>query len=164
MALAQQHANVFVTRTFSKIYGLAAERIGWGYAHPAIIDALHRIRAPFNVTTAGQAAAIAAVRDRAWVETSRAHNRQWREWLAGEIAAMGNSGLRAVPSKANFILILFEGEVTAEMALKRLMEHGYATRWLPGQGLPHGLRITIGTEKQMRDVATVLRELTMVVA
>ncbi|EQB06577.1 histidinol-phosphate aminotransferase [Sphingobium quisquiliarum P25] len=157
MELAKNAPNVLVTRTFSKIYGLAAERIGWGYASAEIIDALHRIRAPFNVTTAGQAAAIAAIGDSAWVEASRAHNRQWREWLAAEVASLSNHGLRAVPSKANFLLILFNGRLTAEAAMRGLWDEGFATRWLPGQGLPSGLRITIGTEEQMRAVAAKLR-------
>ncbi|WP_411269205.1 histidinol-phosphate transaminase [Sphingobium sp. SCG-1] len=155
--LARTASNVFITRTFSKIHGLAAERIGWGYATREVVDVLHRIRAPFNVTTAGQAAAIAAVGDDKWVQASRTHNRQWREWLAGEIAAMSNHGLRVVPSKANFLLILFEGRLTAEAALNGLMAEGYATRWLPGQGLPDALRITIGTEAQTRDIARILR-------
>ena len=157
IALAKSAPNVLVTRTFSKIHGLAAERIGWGYASAEIIDALHRIRAPFNVTTAGQAAAIAAIGDSGWVDASRTHNRQWREWLAGEIASLSNHGLRAVPSKANFLLILFEGKLTAEAAMKGLWDEGYATRWLPGQGLPNGLRITIGTAEQVRAVAAKLR-------
>ena len=157
IALAKNAPNVLVTRTFSKIHGLAAERIGWGYASAEIIDALHRIRAPFNVTTAGQAAAIAAIGDSGWVDASRTHNRQWREWLAGEIASLSNHGLRAVPSKANFLLILFEGKLTAEAAMKGLWDEGYATRWLPGQGLPNGLRITIGTAEQVRAVAAKLR-------
>lgn len=155
--LARNAANVLVTRTFSKIYGLAAERIGWGYASAEVIDVLHRIRAPFNVTTAGQAAAIAAIDDTAWVDASRAHNAQWRDWLAGEVASLSNHGLRAVPSKANFLLILFDGALTAEAAMKGLWDEGYATRWLPGQGLPNGLRITIGTEEQTRAVAAKLR-------
>jgi histidinol-phosphate aminotransferase len=157
LELAKTASNVLVTRTFSKIYGLAAERIGWGYASAGIIDALHRIRAPFNVTTAGQAAAIAAVKDQAWVEASRTHNRQWRQWLADEVASLSNHGLRAVPSKANFILILFDGKLSAEAAMKGLWDEGFATRWLPGQGLPNGLRITIGTEDQVRAVAAKLR-------
>jgi histidinol-phosphate aminotransferase len=157
LELAKSAANVLVTRTFSKIYGLAAERIGWGYASAEIIDALHRIRAPFNVTTAGQAAAIAAMKDQAWVEASRSHNRQWRQWLADEVASLSNHGLRAVPSKANFLLILFDGKLTAEAAMKGLWDEGFATRWLPGQGLPNGLRITIGTEEQVRAVAAKLR-------
>jgi histidinol-phosphate aminotransferase len=159
LALAMTEANVLVTRTFSKIHGLAAERIGWGYAHPSVIDALHRIRAPFNVTTAGQQAAIAAVGATDFVEATRAHNTRWLRWFEGEIAALSNKGLRAVPSRANFSLVLFEGELTAEVAYKGLMDAGYIVRWLPGQGLPHGLRITIGTEEETRGVAAALRAL-----
>lgn len=159
LALAMTAPNVLVTRTFSKIHGLAAERIGWGYASAAIIEAMHRIRLPFNVTTAGQHAAIAALGDTGFVAASRAHNAQWRAWLAGEIAAMGNQGLRAVPSEANFLLVLFEGAVSAEQAYRALMARGYIVRWLPNQGLPHGLRITIGTEEQTRGLAAALREI-----
>jgi histidinol-phosphate aminotransferase len=157
LELAKTASNILVTRTFSKIYGLAAERIGWGYGSPEVIDILHRIRAPFNVTTAGQAAAIAAIGDSEWVTFSRTHNARWRDWLASEVAALSNHGLRAVPSKTNFLLILFDGKLTAEAAMKGLWDEGYATRWLPGQGLPNGLRITIGTKAQNRAVAAKLR-------
>jgi histidinol-phosphate aminotransferase len=160
MGLAKNTANVFVTRTFSKIYGLAAERIGWGYASADVIDMLHRIRAPFNVTTAGQAAAAAAIADHEWVEHSRTHTKRWREWLEGEVASLSNHGLRAVPSRCNFLLVLFDGKLTAEAAMKGLWEEGFATRWLPGQGLPNGLRITIGTKAQTRAVAAKLRAMT----
>lgn len=158
LMLAMTEPNVLVTRTFSKIYGLAAERIGWGYAAAPIIEAMHRIRLPFNITTAGQHAAIAAVHDEAFVEAARAHNATWRGWLAGEIGSMGNHGLRVVPSRANFLLVLFEGAVTAEVAYAGLMARGYIVRWLPGQGLPHGLRITIGTESETRGLAVALRD------
>ncbi|MGC6330333.1 histidinol-phosphate transaminase [Rhizorhabdus sp. FW153] len=157
--LAQSASNVLVTRTFSKIYGLAAERIGWGYASAPVIDALHRIRAPFNVTTAGQMAAIAALGDTDFVTRSREHNLRWRDWFEAEIASLGNKGLRAVPSKANFSLVLFEGKLTAEAAYKGLMDAGYIVRWLPGQGLPHGLRITIGTEEEITGLTAALRRL-----
>ncbi|KQX25518.1 MULTISPECIES: histidinol-phosphate transaminase [unclassified Sphingomonas] len=159
LALARSAPNVLVTRTFSKIYGLAAERIGWGYAGAPVIEALHRIRAPFNVTTAGQMAAIAALGDTGFVERSRAHNARWRAWFEGEIAGLGNQGLRTVPSKANFSLVLFEGELTAEQAYKGLMDAGYIVRWLPGQGLPQALRITIGTEEEIRGLMAVIRTL-----
>ncbi len=155
--LARTASNVLVTRTFSKIYGLAAERIGWGYASAEVIDILHRIRGPFNVTTGGQAAAVAAIGDAAWVEASRTHNNRWRAWLAGEVAALSNHGLRAVPSKANFLLVLFNGRLTAEAAMKGLWDEGFATRCLAGQDLVNGLRITIGTEEQVRAVAAKLR-------
>jgi len=157
--LAMGAPNVLVTRTFSKIFGLAAERIGWGYASTAIIDAMHRIRAPFNVTTAGQQAAIAALADTDFVDSSRAHNDAWLAWFTAEIGALGNFGLRAVPSRANFLLVLFEGALTAEQAYHGLMDAGYIVRWLPGQGLANGLRITIGTEDEIRGVATALRAL-----
>lgn len=159
LALAASHPNVLVTRTFSKIYGLAAERIGWGYAAAPVIDALHRIRAPFNITIAGQAAAVAAIGAQDFVAASREHNQRWRAWLADQVAALGNQGLRAVPSHANFLLVLFEGAVRAETAYHALMSRGYIVRWLPGQGLPEGLRITIGTEEEVRGVAQALREI-----
>jgi histidinol-phosphate aminotransferase len=157
--LARTTSNVLVTRTFSKIFGLASERVGWGYGAPAMIDAMHRIRAPFNFSTAAQKAAVAALGDHVFVERSYSHNRQWRSWFADQIGALGNKGLRAVPSKANFQLVLFEGDVTAEAAYKALMERGYIVRWLPGQGLPHGLRITIGTEDEIQGVAAAIREI-----
>lgn len=159
LALAEAFPNVLVTRTFSKVHGLAAERIGWGYGPAEVVNAIHRIRMPFCLTTAGQRAAIAAIRDHGFVLHSRDHNRRLREWFEGEIAAMGNLGLRAVPSKANFSLVLFEGALTGEAAYKGLMERGYITRWLPNQGLGHGVRITIGTEDDMRSIARALREM-----
>ncbi len=159
MVLAETHANVLVTRTFSKIYGLAGERIGWATGHSDMIADLNRIRGPFNVTSSGQAAATAAVSDQAFVERSRDHNLRERARLAVTVDALGNHGLRALPSQANFLLILFEGAVTAEQAHHALAREGYATRWLPGQGLPHGLRITIGTAAQMDDVARILRDI-----
>lgn len=159
MTLAKTTPNVLVTRTFSKIYGLAAERIGWGYASAAIIEAMHRIRLPFSITIAGQNAAIAALGDQDFVEHSRSHNAKWRAWLADEIAKLGNAGLRAKNSKANFLLVLFEGKVSAETAYKGLMDAGYIVRWLPNQGLANGLRITIGTEEETRGVADALRRI-----
>ena len=160
LALAENAPNVLVTRTFSKIHGLAAERIGWAYGPAPVIQAMHKIRAPFNVSTAGQHAAIAALDADDFVIASHDHNLRWRRWLEGEIGALGNFGLRAVPSKANFILVLFEGRLTAEAAYQGLMETGYIVRWLPGQKLPHALRITIGTEDETRGVAATLRALT----
>ena len=159
MALAETAANVLVTRTFSKMYGLAAERIGWGYASAEIIAAMHRIRLPFSITIAGTAGAIAALGDAGFVDHTRAHNDTWRRWFSDEVAKLGNAGLRAIPSQANFVLVLFEGTLTAEVAYKGLMDAGYIVRWLPGQGLPHGLRITIGTEEETRGVAAALRDL-----
>lgn len=159
LGLAETKANVLVTRTFSKIHGLAAERIGWGYAAADIIGAMNRIRLPFNVTTAGQDAALAALAADDFVAASREHNAKWRQWLSDEMNALGNHGLRVVPSHTNFLLVLFEGKVTAEQANSALMDKGYAVRWLPGQGLVNGLRITVGTEAETRGLAQAMREI-----
>ncbi len=158
LELARTKSNVIVTRTFSKIHGLAAERIGWGYGPVEAIDAMHRIRAPFCVTSAGQEAAIAALGAADFIEASRTQNATWRAWFNDEIAKLGNAGLRAVPSKANFVLVLFEGAISAETAYKALMARGYIVRWVPGQGLPQGLRMTIGTEAETRGLIAALRE------
>ncbi len=159
LALAAAHDNVLVTRTFSKIFGLAGERIGWATGASAIVATLNRIRGPFNVTNNGQATALAALADQDFLAHSREHNRAERERFVAKLAALGNHGLRALPSEANFVLVLFEGALTAEAALDGLAERGTIVRWLPGQGLPHALRITVGTAEQMDLIAEVLREL-----
>ncbi|MCT2400346.1 histidinol-phosphate transaminase [Novosphingobium mangrovi (ex Huang et al. 2023)] len=159
MALAAAHENVLVTRTFSKIFGLAGERIGWGTGAPGIVATLNRIRGPFNVSSTGQAMAAAALGDMAFVERSRVHNRDERARFVEQIEAMGNHGLRALPSQANFVLVLFEGALTAEAAFEGLAARGYIVRWLPNQGLPHALRITIGHSHDMDVIAAGLREM-----
>ena len=148
-----------MTRTFSKIYGLAGERIGWATGAPQIVDVFNRIRGPFNVTTSGQAAAVAALGDQEFVVRSREHNAVELARFTAAVEALGNHGLRPIPSKANFLLILFEGEVSAAEALEAIGEAGYAVRHLPGQGLPHALRITIGHRSDMDAIANVLRDL-----
>ena len=157
LALARTASNVLVTRTFSKIFGLAGERVGWAAGHRDIIATLGSIRGPFNTSVSAQVMAAAAMQDIDFVQNARAHNRKWRAWLTEEIAALGNHGVRAVPSHANFLLVLFEGEKSAQGALEALAEAGYAVRHLPGQGLPHALRITIGTEEDNRAVVAALR-------
>lgn len=158
-ALAREHENVLITRTFSKIYGLAAERIGWGYAAPGIVETLNRIRAPFNVTSAGQAAAIAALEDQDFVAASRAHNEEWRSWMEREITALSNHGLSFVPSAGNFLLVLFEGPLGAQDVNAKLMQAGFAVRYLGGQGLTNALRITVGSEAENRGMMDALRQI-----
>lgn len=157
--LAAVHENVLVTRTFSKIYGLAGERVGWGTGPHHIVDALNRIRGPFNVTASAQRAAVAALADQDFVERSRQHNAATRARFTAAVEPLGNHGLRALPSEANFVLVLFEGALSAEAAHDGLAERGYATRHLPGQGLPNALRITIGTAEQMDEVVAALRDM-----
>ncbi len=155
-ALADRYGNVLVTRTFSKAYGLAGERIGWATGAPALIDAINRLRGPFNVSLAGQSAALAALGDQDFVAQSARGNRAARTDFEAAIAALGNHGLRAIPSHANFVLVLFEGALSAAGARGALEAGGYAVRHLPGQGLGHALRITIGTQNQMKEVATII--------
>lgn len=157
LELAARASNVLVTHTFSKIYGLAGERIGWGTGHADIVDMLNRIRGPFNLSNTAQAAGLAAMHDQAFVVASREHNRAERARFVEKLEALGNHGVRPLPSKANFVLILFEGKVSAEDVYLGLMDHGYITRWLPGQGLPKALRITIGTAQQMDEIAGAIR-------
>ncbi len=157
MALAAEHDNVLVTRTFSKIYGLAGERIGWGTGAPGLIETLNRIRLPFNVSSTGQAMAVVALGDQDFLAQSHAHNLSERARFVEKVEALGNHGLRPLPSQANFVLILFEGALSAEAAYEGLMERGYIVRWLPGQGLPQALRITIGAREDMDAIAEGLR-------
>lgn len=159
LTLAAAHDNVLVTRTFSKIFGLAGERIGWATGAPGIVATLNRIRGPFNVSSTGQAMAEAALADTAFVEASRVHNRDERARFVAKLEALGNHGLRPLPSQANFVLTLFEGALTAEAAFEGLADRGYIVRWLPGQGLPQALRITIGKSADMDAIAEALREM-----
>ena len=159
MELAAAHENVLVTRTFSKIYGLAGERIGWATGAPGIVATLNRIRGPFNVSSTGQAMALAALDDPEFVERSRHHNRVERARFVQAINALGNHGLRPVPSQANFVLVLFEGALTAEAAFSGLADRGYIVRWLPGQGLPQALRFTIGHAQDMDAITSALAEM-----
>jgi histidinol-phosphate aminotransferase len=159
LALAQTAPNLIVTRTFSKIHGLAAQRIGWAVAPLPIIAAMERVRGPFNVTTTGQAAAVASLADDAHIAMVRRETIRLREWLAGEIAALGNAGLRAIPSAGNFILIEFpeNGPVNAAACNDWLLERGIICRYLAVQAMPRCLRVSIGTETETRTAAAALR-------
>lgn len=157
--LAAAQENVLVSRTFSKAYGLAAERVGWVTGSAHLIDLVNRLRGAFNVSVSGQKAALAALDDQAFVAASREHNTRERARLADAIAGLGNHGISASPSEANFLLVHFDGAVSAAAALEALSDAGYAVRHLPSQGLPNALRITIGTSEAVSDVIATLRRL-----
>jgi len=144
--------NVVMLRTFSKIYGLAGLRLGWAYCPPGIADALNRVRGPFNTSAPAQAAALAALEDEAHEEKSRAHNRLWRDWLAGALTA---AGYRVHPSVGNFLLVEFTDADAADVFLK---SRGLIMRKMGGYGLPHCLRITIGSEAETRATAAALAD------
>jgi histidinol-phosphate aminotransferase len=149
--------NVVMCRTFSKIYGLAALRLGWLYGPAHIVDAVNRIRGPFNVNLPAIAAGIAAIQDSAHVEMSREHNTRWLAWLTEEI---GKLGLQVTPSVANFVLIHFpttDGR-SAKDADAFLTARGLILRQVGAYKLPNALRMSVGTEEANRLVIAALAE------
>jgi histidinol-phosphate aminotransferase len=157
LTLAQSANNVVISRTFSKVYGLAAARLGWMYGAPEIIDAMNRIRGPFNVSTAAMHAGVAALNDDAHLKTAIAHNAKWRDWLTQHITALG---FAVTPSKANFILIHFhaEGAHSAANADAYLSDRGLILRRVSAYGLPDCLRLTVGSEEACRAVVLALTQ------
>jgi histidinol-phosphate aminotransferase len=146
-----------MTRTFSKIHGLAALRLGWMYGPAHVIDAINRIRGPFNVNAPAIAAGIAAIEDAAHQDRSREHNTEWLAWLTEEIAKLG---LHVTPSAANFVLIHFPPDKgrTAADANAFLMKRGLILRQVGAYKLPNALRMSVGTEEANRLTVTALAE------
>jgi histidinol-phosphate aminotransferase len=155
--LAGSAPNVVMTRTFSKIYGLAGLRIGWCYGPAEVIDALNRIRGPFNVSSPAIAAGVAALSDRAHLDRSIAHNDEWRDTLGHEIAALG---LEVTPSVGNFVLIHFPGGrgKRAPDADAFLLQRGLVLRRVDAYGLPNALRMTVGSAEANRATVAALRD------
>jgi histidinol-phosphate aminotransferase len=149
--------NTVMTRTFSKIYGLAALRIGWAYCPPATADVLNRVRGPFNLSSAAQAAGEAALGDIGQIAASRDHNSVWMPWLSDRLAGLG---LTVMPSVANFILVRFPSVKghDASSAMAYFVENGVVPRETSGYGLSDCLRITIGREDEVRAVAAIAAE------
>lgn len=157
MELVATSGNTVMTRTFSKIHGLAALRIGWAYCPQPVVDAIERIRGPFNLSTPAILAGAAAMEDVAHMEAAVRHNDRWLAWLSDEIRALG---LEVTPSVANFLLIHFpaEGERGAEACDLFLKSRGLILRRVAGYGLPNCLRLTVGTEDECRAVVAALAE------
>lgn len=149
-ALVEARDNVFMSRTFSKIYGLGGMRVGWGYGPQAVIDVVNRIRGPFNLSAAALAAAEAAVRDTQHTEKCRIENARWRDWLSNKLAELG---VPSDTSTANFILARFTNEAEASACDDHLRSQGIIVRKVAGYGLPNCLRITVGDESACRRVA-----------
>lgn len=156
LELARESRNVVMTRTFSKIYGLAALRVGWAYLPAEVADVLHRIRGAFNVNAAAQAAAVAALSDVAHVDASRTHNDIWLAWLMRELAALG---LKVQPSVANFLLVRFPAAPRDAAAAEAFLAgRGILVRGMAAYGLGDSLRMTVGTEEENRLLLSALRE------
>ena len=154
--LVEAADNVVMVRTFSKI-GLGGARLGWMYGPLHIVDAVNRVRGPFNVNATAIEAGIAAIRDREHIARSVAHNEQWLAWLTEEF---GKLGLRVTPSVGNFLLIHFpeDAKHSAARADDYLTARGYILRRVAGYGFPNALRMTVGTEEANRGVIAALTE------
>jgi histidinol-phosphate aminotransferase len=150
--LLDSHPNLVILRTFSKIYGLAALRIGYGFMHPAVIAQLHKVRGPFNTNRLAQAAALAALSDTGFVAACRDANSQGRTYLSRAVADLG---LSCYPSQGNFILIHLP-EAGTDVA-QRLLRCGVIVR--PGEqlGVPRSIRVTVGTAEENAEFVDALR-------
>jgi len=149
LELVDDGGNTVMTRTFSKIYGMGGLRLGWAYCPAAVADVLNRVRNPFNVASAAQAAGLAAFADTEFVAKVKAHNDEWLPRTLREVRALG---FEAPPSVGNFVLVRFpaaEGRdaLAADAFLKA---RGLIARRMAGYGLPDALRVTIGRADEMR--------------
>jgi histidinol-phosphate aminotransferase len=155
--LAATCENVVMTRTFSKIHGLANLRIGWAYGPAYVVDALNRMRGPFNLNGPALAAGVASLADTAHIERAIEHNARWLPWLSREIAALG---IEVTPSVGNFILLRFDeapGRGAKEVDAF-LSARGFILRSVAAYGLPDCLRLTVGSEEANRGVVAALAE------
>ncbi len=155
IALVESSTNVVMTRTFSKIYGLAGLRLGWAYCPPQIADVLNRIRGPFNVSAPAIAAGAAAMKDDNFIQQAALHNAKWLAWVTAEIEALG---LKVTQSVGNFVLVHFAAAEKAAAADVFLVARGIIIRKVDAYGLPQALRISIGSEDANRAVIKALSE------
>ncbi len=157
LEMARKFPNVVMTRTFSKLYGLAGLRIGWMYGPEAVCNVINRIRGPFNTSLMQQLVGIAALKDREHFWAAVRHNDQWLPWITAEIR---KAGLTVDDSVANFVLIHFpaEGEKTAAKADEFLCQNGIILRPVVNYGLPCALRMSVGTEEQNRLAVSLLQQ------
>ncbi len=154
MSFVDQHENLVVTRTFSKIFGMAGLRLGWCYTNHKVIDVLNRIRAPFNVSVAAQHAGIAALSNENWTKKSHQHNRLLSEWFKEQLAELG---LLTIPCWSNFALVKFSN---AHAIYQYLGQRGIIVRPMTSYNLPEYIRISIGLEEEMRELISLLKEIT----
>ena len=148
--------NVVMTRTYSKIFGLAALRLGWAYCPAHVADVLNRVRGPFNISAPAIAAGVAAIEDHEFVERAVAHNETWLPWVTKHISDLG---LEVTPSVGNFVLVHFPRDERhhAHAADAFLQDHGFVVRRMDAYGLPGALRITVGTEEANRGLVSCLK-------
>jgi histidinol-phosphate aminotransferase len=155
LKFVRQGRNLIVLRTFSKIHGLASVRLGYGIAHPQLIQVVQKIREPFNTSGLAQAGAVAALADRAHQMETRRITDQGRRYLEQEFGTMG---LRFVPAVANFVLVrVGDGEAV----FRALLCKGVIVRALSGYNFPEWVRVSVGTMEENRKCIAALREVLM---
>ena len=152
--LVDNYNNIIMLRTFSKIYALAALRLGWAYASEEILDILNRIRPPFNVNLAAQAAGLAALYDRDFIQHCVKQNHDIKDFMT---EALKHNGLKPIKSYGNFLLVKFDDDKkTAEKANDFLLGQGIITRPVGNYGINDCLRISVGNEEEVKTLIRTL--------
>lgn len=152
LGLLEKYNNIIILRTFSKAYGLASLRVGYGIASPEIIELLNRVRNPFNVNTLAQVAAIASLKDQDFVTKAVTLNKQAKNYLCDELTKMA---IPFVPTQANFVM--FDAKRPSDVLFEKFQEQGYIIR--PAFGVPNWVRVTLGTMEQMEGFVKVLKQI-----
>ena len=150
--LLNKYDNLIILRTFSKAYGLAALRVGYGIASPKTIELLNRVRNPFNVNSLAQKAAIASLNDQDFVEKAIALNNECKTYMYKELKKLE---IPFLPTEANFIM--FDAQRPSEAFFNELLKHGFIVR--PAFGVPNWIRVTLGTLEQMKEFIGLLKKI-----
>jgi len=150
--LLEQYSNLIILRTFSKAYGLASLRVGYGIAAPKTIELLNRVRNPFNVNSLAQVAAIASLNDQSFVKESISLNNQSKAYMYAELEKLE---IPYLPTEANFIM--FDAKRPSQVLFDALLKHGFIIR--PAFGVPNWVRVTLGTLEQMKAFISVLKKI-----
>lgn len=154
-----RYDNVITLRTFSKAYGLAGVRIGYGFAHESLISNLLKVKLPFEPSSVAEAAGIAALDDREFLHRTLETNARGMQYVSGALKEMG---IDFVPSEANFVMTLWPSPEAAERITEELLENGVIVRPLAPFGVPRGIRITIGTDEENEILVTRLAQIARV--
>ncbi|MFC0214843.1 histidinol-phosphate transaminase [Paenibacillus chartarius] len=153
LELLKQFPNVVILRTFSKIYGLASLRIGYGIGHPDVIRSINQVREPFNTSRFGQAAAIAAIKDQEFIESCRKANAEGIAYINGELQRLG---LSAFPAHGNFIMI--DVKRPAKLVFEALLRKGIIVRGGHALDFPTSIRVTVGSREQNEKFVAALEQ------
>ena len=137
--------NVLVTRTFSKIYGLASLRLGWGYASEAIIASLLNYKPPFNITTAAELAGVAALKDKKWLQKNIKHNNYWRIKI---FKKLNEKKIKCSQPTTNFFLMQFDKKYNADSMFNKFAKYGVILRKMKNYKIKNSLRVTVGNAKE----------------